>query len=626
MIIMRDFKGNNINVFILAAGFGERLLPITNYIPKPLMPVIGLPIIERVMQKVAGINAVSIGINLHYKSEDIYNYLKHSPYIKRIRLFFEDSILGTGGALKNAEHFLKAGHFLVYNSDILSNIDLDRLIEFHLSSNNLATLAIHDYPEHNKLEISENGLLIRVSSSENHSASAMFAFTGIAVYSPDFLNFLPKGRCSVVEGWLNTISAGLNIGTLRFDDHSWNDIGSPSGYASAVIKHLRAEGETIYIHPSINEKKNIKFKGHLIIENDCILENNNYFKNCILLPGSHPNPEVEYENCIIGKEFLIPLEESVFLGSSKNVNTVCIGQGGSDRKYFRVKRDGEPVVLMQTGRNDPDFCRQIEITEFFYGLNIPVPRLLEVDYKNFNAVFEDLGDISLYSWLKFPRNKKDIVAVYKKVLDCLLLIHIEATRHLIECPSLNDRIFNYDHLRWESNYFMESFVRGIRDIEINNQDALNIEFHRIAQKTDSFKKTVIHRDFQSQNIMITDNNTPRIIDYQGARIGTPAYDIASVLWDPYYRLDDDLRDGLLAYYTTKLSVKACFLSDEFSDALIFCRLQRHMQALGAYGFLSKVKGKKYFLKHIPEGLQLLKEDAFILKYEYPELYNLTVML
>jgi aminoglycoside/choline kinase family phosphotransferase len=134
--------------------------------------------------------------------------------------------------------------------------------------------------------------------------------------------------------------------------------------------------------------------------------------------------------------------------------------------------------------------------------------------------------------------------------------------------------------------------------ELKGRTVLDNELHELAEKADAFPKTIVHRDFQSQNIMITDGDIPRLIDFQGARIGPPGYDVVSMLWDPYYRLNEDLK------------------------TLLTCRLQRHMQALGAYGFLSSVKGKKYFLKHIPEGLQLLKEDSTQSQKEYPELYKL----
>jgi aminoglycoside/choline kinase family phosphotransferase len=102
-----------------------------------------------------------------------------------------------------------------------------------------------------------------------------------------------------------------------------------------------------------------------------------------------------------------------------------------------------------------------------------------------------------------------------------------------------------------------------------------------------------------------------------------AYDVASILWDPYYRLDDGVRERLTGYYVEESAKQSEGFNEKlFRESLIPCRLQRHMQALGAYGFLSAVKGKKYFLKHIPEALRLLKEEAAATKTEYPELYKL----
>jgi aminoglycoside/choline kinase family phosphotransferase len=150
---------------------------------------------------------------------------------------------------------------------------------------------------------------------------------------------------------------------------------------------------------------------------------------------------------------------------------------------------------------------------------------------------------------------------------------------------------------------------------------------------DSFPKTIVHRDFQSQNIMITKGGIPRILDYQGARIGPSAYDVVSLLWDPYYRLEDDLRKRLLDYYMKKITNlpfgkwgQGGITEDELRATLLPCRLQRHMQALGAYGFLATVKGKKYFMNHIPEGVRLLKEDISQAGNDYPALHRLAMEL
>jgi hypothetical protein len=124
--------------------------------------------------------------------------------------------------------------------------------------------------------------------------------------------------------------------------------------------------------------------------------------------------------------------------------------------------------------------------------------------------------------------------------------------------------------------------------------------------------------------MITKGEIPRVIDYQGARIGPPAYDLASVLWDPYYRIGEAMQERLLCHYIGKMRAVSFndFDKDEFRYSLLLCRLQRHMQALGAYGFLSNVKGKKYFLKHIPQAMRYLIEETTLASEDFPALREL----
>ncbi len=88
----------NLSVFILAAGLGERLRPITNHIPKPLLPVLGKPMLESVLEKVSVLPSPAIGINLHYKKELIGQWIRQSAFSDKVTLFPEDPVLGTGGA------------------------------------------------------------------------------------------------------------------------------------------------------------------------------------------------------------------------------------------------------------------------------------------------------------------------------------------------------------------------------------------------------------------------------------------------------------------------------------------------------------------------------------------------
>ncbi len=618
-----------LNIFILAAGLGERLQPITHHIPKPLLPILGKPVLQYILEKVSSLSVDKIGINLHHKREIISDWISRSAFSNNVELFPEEPILGTGGALKNADAFLGKCTFITHNSDILSDIDLSRLVEFHVSSKNLATLAVHDYPQFNSVILDENGFFKGINRSGHLSGKIRkMAFTGIAVYEPEFMKFLSAGASSVVDAWQKALDEGYGIGTLDVSGCYWKDIGTPASYSSAVLHFLRSDGETFYMHPSIEGCGRLLLDGYVVIEEQGILERDASLRNCIMLPRSRAESSAHYKNCILGPGFKIDIKESEMLGLSGYDEHLLIGTGGSDRKYFRVKKDKNTAVLMQCTSEDPDFQRHIEYTRFFLTHSVPVPQLKEIDSDRKTAEFEDLGDLSLYSWLKCPRDGEQVEEMYKRVIDILVLIHTGATESVSECRLLQDRVFDYGYFRWETGYFIERFIESVKKIRVKNLSGLNDEFHRLALKADSFPKTIIHRDFQSQNIMITNGKTPRIIDFQGARIGPPAYDVVSILWDPYYRLQSAVREKLFNYYIDEMTDKfrGEFREKDFMATLLPCRLQRHMQALGAYGFLSTIKGKKYFSKFIPEGLKLLKEDLCNSKEEYPILYELVTVL
>ena len=640
-----------INAFILAAGYGERLRPITDYIPKPLLPVLGKPVIELVLERIAGLPADTIGINSHHKSDMLMNWLDASQYADKIELFHEKTILGTGGALKNAEEFLSGSAFIVHNADILSDISLGRLVEEHFSSGNTVTLAVHDYEKFNNIWVDSAGIFKNTGKTGAVLPSGLckVAFTGIAVYSRDFLDFLPEGKSSVVDAWLKAGASGKKIGTVDFPGCSWTDIGTPGAYAAAVFEALEKSGETIYVHSSSDCSK-AEIKGYAAFESGCKIKPGTYLKNCILLPDADLPERSTIEDAVVGPDYIIRLSkakgesadfssdmpERFFKRPVKDLESRLIGTGGSDRKYYRLNDTEKSVVLMVCSLDDPDFERHIAYTEFFRRYSLPVPEMFEADREQKQAIFEDLGDLSLYSWLKCRRDSVITEAIYLKVLEILVKLHTIVSKKRAECQLLSSRVFDYEHLRWETGYFLERFVTGLAGIRIKYEDKLEAEFRMLAESVDSFPKAVVHRDFQSQNIMITGNGTPRLIDYQGARIGPPAYDLASVLWDPYYRLEEDMRERLVCCYIEKMRTGLSndygrdlggdfdrdFDEDEFRHSLLLCRLQRHMQALGAYGFLSKVKGKKYFLKHIPQAIEYLVKETALASKDYPAIHDL----
>jgi NDP-sugar pyrophosphorylase family protein len=615
---------DTINIMILAAGLGERLRPITDHIPKPLVPVLGRPVLQRVLNSLSSVPYDRIGINLHHKRAVMEQWLSRCSLKAKIVLFPEQSITGTGGALKSAESFLNRGTFLVHNADIISDIDLGTVIGHHLSSKNLVTLAVHDFPQFNTLVIDENALL-KVAGSPVPDGIKR-AFTGIAVYDPAFLEFLPQGKSSVVDGWMKAVGAGKRIGTCDVTGSSWSDIGTPASYAAAVFTKLRDNGESLHIHPSITNCHDLDIQGHVVVEEGVSYDGAVTLRNCIVLPGAIIQKNIpSFENCIIGPGFTIDLSEPDIICIEEGRQ--LIGTGGSDRKYFRVEEHDETAVLMQCLHDDSDFERHIHSSSFFHERAVPVPELKRYDFVKKQAVFEDAGDLSLYSWLTCPRDDRAVERLYKKVIDGLVRIHRIGSDSAAEVSFFQERTFDHAYFRWETDYFIQRFVKGVVNVNIENTWGIERDLEDLAELAASFPRTVVHRDFHSQNIMIVNGREIRIIDFQGARMGPPAYDVASLLRDPYYRLKDALRNDLLNYYVDGMSgADGHFDQDAFMESLLPCRLQRHMQALGAYGFLASEKGKKYFLKFVPEGLRLLKEDIAEAGDTYTELHKLVQRL
>jgi len=128
----------------------------------------------------------------------------------------------------------------------------------------------------------------------------------------------------------------------------------------------------------------------------------------------------------------------------------------------------------------------------------------------------------------------------------------------------------------------------------------------IADRLASFPRVLVHRDFQSQNIIIR-NSQSYLIDFQGMRPGLAEYDLASLLYDPYVDLPESERAELTAYYCGRQLEHGITINGDFDLKLRLCGMQRLMQALGAYGFLGLVKGHKHFLQYIPAAMNSLQQ-------------------
>ena len=138
---------------ILAAGLGKRLRPFTANIPKPLFPVAGRPLLDIIIRNLQHAGCEAIIINTHHLYKKIDSFLSGHTYSIPVVTRYEPLLLGTGGAIKNVADFWDDQPFMVVNSDILTDIDLGDVYDFHLKHKYTTTLVLHDYKKFNKVSI-----------------------------------------------------------------------------------------------------------------------------------------------------------------------------------------------------------------------------------------------------------------------------------------------------------------------------------------------------------------------------------------------------------------------------------------------------------------------------------------
>lgn len=271
------------------------------------------------------------------------------------------------------------------------------------------------------------------------------------------------------------------------------------------------------------------------------------------------------------------------------------GIAGSQRAYYRLQSGSRTFILLVSPRDDADFGRFLRITQFYRMAHFPVPQVFCIDDAEHQVLLEDLGNRRLYDVLR--DNRSEGLAGYRKTLDLLVDLQTRCQAMHRGCPDIHSRIFDRGHLLWETSYYREQYLEGHRGLKHNPE--LQQIFNELADVVDRQPRAILHRDFQSQNLMVKPDGSLHVIDYQGSRLGSIFYDLASLLLDPYVMLSDEEVEELLAYFHAKLE-NGSALSD-FWRGFLQAGLQRIMQALGAYCFLSRKKGLTAFAEHIPKG-------------------------
>ena len=212
---------------ILAAGLGTRLKPLTDTMPKALVEYNGIPMISRVIQKLTSEGINDIVINTHHFSDQIENYFSENYFGVKITLIKEEEILGTGGAVKNAEKYLsEADDFIVYNTDIDSEINIKEMYQHHVNFKAIATLAVQ-FRQTNRPILIDEDMNFRGRAYNSGYEFKKAAFCGIHVINKNIFRYFPDRKIfDIIDFYCDLISAlDLKIKCYNITDIYWRDLG-----------------------------------------------------------------------------------------------------------------------------------------------------------------------------------------------------------------------------------------------------------------------------------------------------------------------------------------------------------------------------------------------------------------
>ena len=510
---------------ILAAGYGTRLAPVTDHLPKPLLPVGGAPLLDGIITRMLEAGISPLAINSHHRGEMVEGHLKDLPQADQLQSFPEADILGTGGALDNARNFLAASEaFVVYNGDVNCDVDLGELIKSHQESGALATLLLADWPAVNSVTLAKDGTVRHIGGTGDGPTPApgdrQLTYAGVGVFDRRVLANIGPGFSSLITPLVKAMAKDpAAVRGYAPSPLAWDDLGTLGRWLSAAGPDARTpEGFQL-----------TRLTGH-----------------------------------------------------------------GSDRNFWRLAHGNWTAVAMHSPPGDDEFERFLAVAGFLAKHDLGPARILSVDGPARTVLMEDLGTDTLHTLAQTA----DAAKHYEQVVDHLLALQAVTAEADAECPLAVDRTLDLAQLRWETSYFRERFLQGHLGLENAVLEGLDEEFAALAASVADQPRVLLHRDFQSQNILIQDGQV-RLVDFQGLRLGPLTYDLASLVWDPYVDIPAELRQHLVTRFAAGCPQAE---PDLIRTMTVQAGLQRVMQALGAYGYLGHVKGKAEFLAHIPAAL------------------------
>ncbi|HCL96190.1 MAG TPA: hypothetical protein DHW77_00310 [Verrucomicrobiales bacterium] len=283
--------------FILGAGLGTRLRPLTNVLPKPLVPVFHEPMANYALRHCQSAGISEFAINTHHIPDAWQKTYPTGEFAGcPLRFFHEPILLETGGGIRNIASFIGTDPLLVYNGDIFTDINISRLIEAHEQSGNIATLALRSHGANCNVNIS--GKYVSDMRNILGDTPGTHQFTGIYCLEPEILSLIPDiDIVSIVPAFIELIKQN-KLGAVVLDDGDWFDIGDPKAYRD-VHQHLR-KNRTDAIHPDAIIDPSAKIDcGTCVISPGAKIGRNVQLHDTIVWPNATVDANSQYDHAII---------------------------------------------------------------------------------------------------------------------------------------------------------------------------------------------------------------------------------------------------------------------------------------------------------------------------------------
>jgi len=615
--------------FVLAAGYGTRMLPLSRDLPKPLMPIWGRPILEHVLRLLRRWGVRDVLINIHHQPGDLLNFVRGNPVPGlRIALSFEPAILGTGGALRRAEWFLDQESFWLINADIAADLNPEPLLRTYAARNPLAALWMHDFAGPQTVEM-RSGFVTDFHSSKAGSPGT-YTFCGLHLLSSRILRYVPQdGFSSIIAAYDSAMRKGGRIAGVCVPNSFWADIGAPQQYLEAhrdVLRRQRAGlpgrrlfDADVWKRIASARRTGVAVAGFAAIGDNVQLARGATITDSVIWNDATVAARCQVTSAIVGRgasvsgevrhialraDVGLDTEEVVALKQvgwePASATAISFGPRGSARTFTRIRRgNGAPrsVILMRYSLERKENALYCGIARFLKGQGFNVPTVVLEQPRHRLAVLEDLGDRSLEQ-VRATAGGSELRRIYRKVLDQVALLHTKITQavHRRRMPLMPP--FSPELYRWERNLFAEHFLQKHLHLPTPSIRRIDADLAAVAARLGHVPQVLVHRDLQSSNIFLR-RGEPFFIDFQGMRYGAAAYDLASLLCDPYVMLDETLQLELLEGYIARTRDRAV------RDVFWWGAVERLAQALGAYGRLSSLAGMQSFARHIPPAMAML---------------------